>query len=514
MFEPPPEANGDQWFEGLAELNEDQRDLLEELQQRAVVLRRLLEEEEIILEEYRRMGKQVTEEANHTHQMLVDMIEQTADAMIQAEENEVRCCYLKGINADQQECDQVGDVFDDLQVVINVPLDQVKRNLPVCIPAIDKELGVLFKDGENGTLRKISLKGAKAREKKGELVIVPSKLVFTRKPPNQGAATKLKDESGPKQQRARWRRKCRIVLCGNFAERPEGQSQAELYAAGASADSMRVALALASLCNWRGAGSGITGAFLLAPWPSHMRRYAILPAKTLILAERATEEEAWEVHRARYGLRESPAVWSDFRRQRLREAKVQWKDGHLTLRASIVDPEVWMIVYTVEGEPDVLTGVLVTYVDDLLYLAEEQVIVMLHAWLCEDWPSSPLEWTSDGTRYLGVEIEQTNEGHFLISQRGYLESLVKGYDMEPGEHVRLPCPREWLVDDDEPSDASEEFTPEELRRAQKITGELLWVTRPRPDVLFIVTMMASALSKRPCHVYRVGLKVMSYLAAT
>ena len=52
LFESPPEEKGDQWFEGLAELNEDQRDLLEELQQRAVVLRRRLEEEEIILEEY------------------------------------------------------------------------------------------------------------------------------------------------------------------------------------------------------------------------------------------------------------------------------------------------------------------------------------------------------------------------------------------------------------------------------------------------------------------------------
>ena len=83
-----------------------------------------------------------------------------------------------------------------------------------------------------------------------------------------------------------------------------------------------------------------------------MRRYAILPAKTLILAERATEEEAWEVHRARYGLRRRVQLYGViFRRQRLREAKVQWKDGHLTLRASIVDPEVWMIVYTVEGEP-------------------------------------------------------------------------------------------------------------------------------------------------------------------
>ena len=40
------------------------------------------------------------------------------------------------------------------------------------------------------------------------------------------------------------------------------------------------------------------------------------------------------------------------------------------------------------------------------------------------------------------------------------------------------------------------------------------VTRSRPDVLFVTSMMASALSRRPCHVYRVGLKVMAYLAST
>ena len=69
--------------------------------------------------------------------------------------------------------------------------------------------------------------------------------------------------------------------------------------------------------------------------------------------------------------------------------------------------------------------------------------------------------------------------------------------------------REWLVDDEGADEAAaqEDYTPEELKRAQKITGELLWVTRSRPDVLFVVTMMASALARRPCHVYRVGLKV-------
>ena len=521
MFAPPQEEDDSSWYLRLAQLNEDQQDLLEELQERSVILRRLLEEEEILLEEYYRMGKQVTQEADITHQLLVDMIEQTADEMVQAEGEEITKC-LKGMSCDNSDSHEIDDVEKhlselegELQVVINVPLDQVKRNLSAWVPAIDKELGVLFKNGEGGTLRKISLKEAKRRERAGELTIVPSKLVFTCKPPNQGAAPKSHGDTKPKEPKAKWRRKCRLVLCGNFAERPEGQSQAELYAAGASADSMRVALVLASVCYWAGAGSDINGAFLLAPWPRHMRRYAILPPKTLVLAERATDQEAWEVDRALYGLRESPAVWSDFRRQRLRNAKVAWKQGYLLLKATVVDPEVWMILYCVEGAPDVLAGVLVTYVDDLLYLAENQVIVKLHTWLCEEWPSSPLEWTTDGTKYLGVEIEQ-KENYFLISQRGYLESLVRSYGLEPGGHVRLPCPREWLVDEDGDDLAAndEQFTPEELRRAQKVTGELLWVTRARPDILFVVTMMASALSKRPCHVYRVGLKVMAYLAAS
>ena len=424
-FHSPCEEDGEPWSNGLQRLAEDQRDLLEELQERSVVLRRLLEEEEILLEQYRRVGQHVTEEADHTHQVLLDMIEQTSDAILQVEDDTV-VRSLKGIRVEpmNQGEQRIGDVeqylqglTEELQVVIDVPLDQVKANLPLWIPSIDKELGALFKDGDNGTLRRIDLKDAKERERRGELTIVPSKLVFTCKPPNQGAMpAQTKDQAKPNEPKAKWRRKCRIVLCGNFAERPDGQSAADLYAAGASADSMRVALVLASACSWVGAGTDIHAAFLLAPWPKHLRRYAIVPSKTLIMAERASDSEAWEVDRALYGLRESPAVWSEF--QRLREARVPWKNGHLYLKASVVDPEVWMIIYRDEDSHELLTGVLVTYVDDLLYLAEAEVIRTLHGWLCEEWPSSPLEWTHDGTRYLGVEIQQEPEGFFLFPKRG------------------------------------------------------------------------------------------------
>eukprot|EP00439_Symbiodinium_sp_Y106_P044585 s732_g5.t1 len=527
MFQPSLDAihqsdsdPGEEWVSSLSRLTEEQNDLIEELQERSLRLRRLLEEEEILREEYRRMGRQVNDEADNAHQMLVDLIEQTGDTMLEAEADVQQSCLRSAIVTDNEESG-IDDVerylqglTEELEVVLNVPLEQVKRNITVWIPAIDKELATLFKNGKGGTLRSIPMSEARAREARGELTIVPSKLVFTVKPPAQGALKNDNTKGGAKTNKPKWRRKCRLVLCGNFASRPEGQSQADLYAAGATADSMRTALAIASACLWAGAGSDINGAFLLAPWPQHMRRYAIVPPKTLVAAGLASESEAYEVDRALYGLRESPAVWSDFRRQRLKAAHVPWRDGHVILKPSVVDPEVWMILYVVEGQVDLLVGVLVTYVDDLLYLAERELIEALHSWLCEEWPSSPLEWTTTGTRYLGVEIKQDETGVFFISQKGYLENLVRSYDLEPGAHVRLPCPREWLLDEDVPSGELEEYTEEELRRAQKIVGELLWVTRSRPDTLFIVGMMASALTKRPCHVYRIGLKVVAYLAAS
>ena len=103
-------------------------------------MRRPLEEEEILLEEYRRMAKQVTEEANNTHQVLIDMMEQTAEAIAgQEEDNAIN--ILKGIQVEQPETDCIDDIekhlsglTSDLQVVLNVPLDQVKRNLPLWVP--------------------------------------------------------------------------------------------------------------------------------------------------------------------------------------------------------------------------------------------------------------------------------------------------------------------------------------------------------------------------------------------
>ena len=180
-----------------------------------------------------------------------------------------------------------------------------------------------------------------------------------------------------------------------------------------------------------------------------------------------------------------------------------------------MDSELWRIMFLdTEGELT-LCGILVTYVDDLLYLCVKCVMEVLHNAVKSMWPCSALEFAAqhEGVRYLGMELYERDNG-FLLGQSGYIESLLKGHGMAPDTKAQLPCPREWLTDEDDETEV-ENFSESELRQGQRIVGECLWLAfRTRPDLVFITNYMASLVSKRPCFVYRVGLKVLSYLNST
>ena len=114
-----------------------------------------------------------------------------------------------------------------LQTKIISPQEMV-RDLPLWDEAIRSEMDSLFTQKE--ALKKIT------REEKEDLVrkhpeitILPSKLVITRKPGG--------------------RRKIRIVVCGNYAERQEGE---ELSARGSDTISLRVAAKKAIQAGWEG----------------------------------------------------------------------------------------------------------------------------------------------------------------------------------------------------------------------------------------------------------------------
>ena len=72
-----------------------------------------------------------------------------------------------------------------------------------------------------------------------------------------------------------------------------------------------------------------------------------------------------------------------------------------------------------------------------------------------------LAWATDaeGLRYLGVEVQQSEDGTFKLGQAGYVKDVLRGHGMLDAKPTFLPAPKEWL---DEA--AASERAPRRTRR--------------------------------------------------
>ena len=266
--------------------------------------------------------------------------------------------------------------------------------------------------------------------------------------------------------------------------------------------------------SWCIASTDVSAAFLQARWPADRPTYGVIPPKILLQAGLVESGVVFIVKRALYGLRESPALWAAHRTETLRGLSVESPEGHVYLKQMITDGELWMILVEPKGGGrPILRGILVTYVDDLLYMGQRELIVQIHEKVSSIWPCSALEFADEGLRYLGMELVQ-EEAYVTLSQESYVDNLVRLHGLGPQSSAGLPCPKEWLQDEDF-DDSTENFNDDELRRAQRVTGECLWLAyRTRPDILFATNYMAAMTSKKPVKVYNVGLKVIANLNST
>ncbi|CAE7639140.1 unnamed protein product, partial [Symbiodinium necroappetens] len=132
-----------------------------------------------------------------------------------------------------------------LEVVHNVGLHEARRNLLKWKAAILKEVDALVR---SGTVRRLSPEQARELKAQG-MVVLPGKAVFTAKPPSEQ----------PAEGQEKFRRKCRIVVCGNYLP----SDKANVYASGTSADGLRISVAFTVLKRWRAAATDISNAFTL-----------------------------------------------------------------------------------------------------------------------------------------------------------------------------------------------------------------------------------------------------------
>ena len=347
-----------------------------------------------------------------------------------------------------------------LQTKIVSPAE-VKKKVEHWKKAIEAEIEALFV--KTGALKKVSAEEMKRLEKAGA-VPLPSKVVFTVKPDPQQPQGK---------------KKRRIVACGNYAPPDEN---ADYFAAGADATSLRMALSSSARQQWIGINLDVKTAFLNASMnekedleeseEEEGEHLPILlwPPRILTVLGYFQPGEGWSVEKALYGFRQSPKRLSTHRDARLTKMRVQ-KEWLCQLDSESC---VWLIK---SGTEDEVLGMILTYVDDLLVLAEESRAKSWVDVIRSTWETSEPEIVKDGksTRFLGMELLRTSQGKWVATQEGYSTDLLirnLGPDPKTWGHKKTPIARE--EDDGEaPEVRPKEEMIRDIRECQRIVGELI-----------------------------------------
>ena len=379
-----------------------------------------------------------------------------------------------------------------LRVVHNVSPSEVKQHLASWTSAAEAEVSALE---EMQAIKRYTGEAARELLRSSGVQVLPAKTVFTVKP---GSDT------------AWYRRKCRVVGCGNFETK---DPTADLYAGGVPAEVLRICLVQAGAHKLIAWITDIQNAFLLAPLPKESEGKIILrPPRLLVMMNIVEESEVWVINRAMYGLRQSPKWWQEYRDSEFRRAKWAGPGGQTGFRQSSVEPNLWYII----GESDTILGYAIIYVDDIMILSDQPNARAAHDWINTKWKSTPLERATVSTAitFLGVDVhvdsDSSGNSGFALSQAGYIDELLRTYQVQHCPR-QIPFPREWTKELPE----REVYAVDTLRKAQKITGELLWLSqRSRVDIAYHVALMGSWNVRAPTLVLKLGLRMLEYLWTT
>ena len=378
-----------------------------------------------------------------------------------------------------------------LEVVHNVAPAEVRRHLHKWRESAQSELQS-FESMK--VIRKFFGPEARKIARDPLIEVIPGKAVCTVKPGTP------------------FKRKFRVVSRGNYATTT---AEGQLYAGGAGAESLRTLLVHASRYGRRCFGLDVKSAFLLAPIPPNVtKRYAMRPPKLLIEMGLCADDELWVIDRALYGFRESPKWWSIHRDEFLKSARWPSPYGEVRLEQFASEGNLWSMRLC-DGS---CLGHILVYVDDMLLLTSANVAESFIAWLRESWECTGLKeaTSTDPLRFLGVDIyaEVDHAGQtvgYSLAQESYIDELLRSHKVTACTRATAPVPREWVREAPQPED----FSEEELRAAQRVTGELLWLAqRTRLDIAYCVGLMASWVSRFPRQVSRIGTRVLEYLANT
>ncbi|CAE7537698.1 RE1 [Symbiodinium sp. CCMP2592] len=309
------------------------------------------------------------------------------------------------------------------------------------------------------------------------------------------------------------KRRCRAVCCGNYLPTEQlGLTREELYASGAEALSVKVAVTFAAgYVTWVGVTIDVKSAFLYAPIRTENQgteeRIIVKPPHFLVELGILNAEHRWWIKKALYGLPTSPRDWGRYRDGEFRKLRIPHNgvDYHLVQLKS--DDALWVLrPNTSDGLGDI-AGILVVYVDDLALFAESELAHQVIKVVRMLWKTSEPEWIGEeAVTFCGLEISRTASG-YRLAQSAYIRELLQRYNIT--EEATVPITK-WSD-----PELPESVTPSEIKEAQAVTGALLWVsTRTRPDISYAVSRCGQMATKVPQLSIAIGLQTIKYLKST
>ncbi|CAE7843057.1 unnamed protein product, partial [Symbiodinium sp. KB8] len=381
-----------------------------------------------------------------------------------------------------------------LDVTHTVNPAEVLGCLELWKPAIEKELKSIevaierLSPGTEARKRWLNSPGAQR---------LPTKFVFTVKP---------NDQADPADPSTWYKRKARLVVCGNMA----AQDGAAVYTETAPAEAVRAGLTMATRYKWSVAVLDVVAAFLRTP----MNRskgdpiVVVQPPRLLETMGLIVPLELWGLMRALYGLRQSPALWGDFRDYTLRTSPPP--EG-MRLQQGGAVTSWWKVV----DEKDDMIAIVLVYVDDFLLCGPTEVVKKVAKWIQEIWETSNPTFLAPGApiRFLGMElhVDEQFPDEVGIGQQGYIQELLRLHAVPSTALDKIPVSKE-LVSEREPT---ENVNQEDVHLAQQLTGEILWLAqRSRPDLSYATSMMASLCLRQPKQTIEIGMKALGYLQKT
>jgi len=290
------------------------------------------------------------------------------------------------------------------------------------------------------------------------------------------------------------RYKARLVIKGY--EQKEGIDYDETYAPVSKMATFRLLLALAAQYGWDVDHMDVVTAFL-NPTIDRDNIYMEMPVGIDWLATTGSAStgsvstgRALILRKALYGLKQAPRLWYED------------IDGYLQsigFQQSAEDPNLYL-------QQGVL---LVLYVDDLLiaHKGTEGQGHQIKQLLQKKYKMCDL---GAAKRFLGIEIERTQDGGFSICQRGYINTIIRRFGLMDAKPAKSPLDSQTDL-----ANTCCEDKPANRKEYLSMVGSLMYAALgSRPDIAFSVTAL-SRYNVQPLEMHATAAKrVLRYLKST